>query len=140
MKIQILKTTDINDCIDGYSPVFVENGQISLDAPSNSVSSILVGNSIEEIPYQTLDSFLRQLFQLLRINGELILSGVDVNCLCRDVINGSIDCQTYNTVVYNRKSIYDSKELANKISSAGLFINKIALKGSVYEIHATRSV
>jgi len=140
MKIQILKTTNISDCIDGYSPVFVENGQISIDAPSNSISSILAGNSIEEIPYQMLDSFLRQLFQLLRLGGELTISGVDVNCLCRDMINGSIDCRTYNTIVYSRKSVYDSTELANKISSAGLLVNKIALKGSVYEIHATRSV
>lgn len=140
MKIQILKTSDIGDCIDGYSPVFVENGQINIGAPSNSISSILMNNSIEEIPYSMLDSFLRQAFQLLRLNGELILNGVDINCLCRDMINRSIDCETYNNVVYNRKSIYDSKELANKISSAGLSINKIMLRGSTYEIYAVRSV
>jgi hypothetical protein len=140
MKIQILKTTDINDCIDGYAPVFVENGKVTIDAPSNSISSILMNNSIEEIPYLELNSFLQQVTRLLRLGGELIFSGIDINCLCRDVLNRSITPETYNTVVYNRKSIYDSKELADKIANAGLSINKLILKGSIYELHASRSV
>lgn len=139
MKIQILKTANISDCIDGYSPVFIEDGKVSIDAPSNSVSSILVNNTIEEVPYSELDYFLQQMSRLLRLNGELILGGIDINCLCRDLLNRSITAETYNTVIYNRKGIYDSKELAEKVSSFGLSINKLLLKGSVYELHASRS-
>lgn len=140
MKIQILKTTNIGDCIDGYTPVFVENGIINVDAPNNSISSILMNNSIEEVPYEMIDSFIQKISQLLRLGGELVISGIEINSLCRDVINKVIDCKTLNHVLYNRKSIHDINELHSKLSKCGITITKTVFKGSTYEIHSTRQV
>ena len=137
MKIQILN--NITDCIDGYNPIFIEDNTINLDVPDNSISSILMTNSIEQISYDHINQFLSKLRQLLRKNGKIVLTGVDVNCLSRDLINKVINVSVFNEIVYNRKGIYDSSELASKLLSLGLEIEKILLKGSTYELHAVRN-
>jgi cyclopropane fatty-acyl-phospholipid synthase-like methyltransferase len=137
MKLQIL--TDIKDCIDGYNPVFLDNETLNVDVPDNSVSSILMIGSIESVSYKSLDNLLNTIRRLLRINGKVIINGIDVNCISRDLINRIIDTKTYNEVVFSKNAIYDSKELCNKLSSLGLTIEKITLKGSIYELHASRS-
>jgi len=138
MKIQII--TDIKECIDGYNPILLEEGTFTIDAPENSISSILMLQSIENIPYNMLDNTLRTLRRYLRINGKLVIGGIDINCISRDLINKVIDVKTYNDVIFSKRAIYDSKELFDKISELGLTIDKMTLKGSIYEIHASRSV
>lgn len=137
MKIQILN--NITDCIDGYNPIFIEDNTINLDVPDNSISSILMTNSIEQVSHDHINQFLSKLRQLLRINGKIVLTGVDVNCLSRDLINKVINVSVFNEIVYNRKGMYDSSELASKLLSLGLEIEKILLKGSTYELHAVRN-
>lgn len=140
MKIQILDSSEISNCIDGYSPVLLENGTFDVEIPNNSVSDILINNAIEKVPYSVIDDFLTKITKLLRINGKLVISGVEANCLCRDFLNKLIDCNQLNVVLYNRNSIYDSNELCKKISSLGLVIDKITFKGSIYELYASRPV
>jgi len=137
MKIQVL--TDINECIDGYNPVFLENGNFNVDVPDNSISSILMIGSIENVPYHELDRLFGTIRKLLRMGGKLTITGLDVYCVGRDLINKVIDAKVYNEIIFNRKALYDSKELCNRLSSLGLTIEKIILKGSTYELHATRS-
>lgn len=137
MKIQVL--TDINDCIDGYNPVFLENGTLSVDVPDNSISSILMIGSIESVPYHLSDQLFGTIRKLLRMHGKLTITGLDVHCMSRDLINKIIDCKIYNEIIFNRTALYDSKELCDRLSSLGLTIEKIILKGSTYELHATRS-
>jgi hypothetical protein len=137
MKIQIL--TDINDCIDGYNPVFLENGNFNIDVPDNSVLSILMIGSIESVPYQLSDKLFGSIRKLLRINGKLTITGLDAYCVSRDLINNVIDSRVYNEIIFSRKALYDSKELCDRLSSLGLTVEKIILKGSTYELHATRS-
>lgn len=136
MKIQILK--EISDCIDGYNPVFVENNTINVDVPDNSISSILMINTIELIPYSEINNFLMKIKQLLRLNGKLVITGVDINCLSTDVINKVVDCAVYNEILYSRSGIYDCSELSKKLLSLGIKTDKIMLKGSTYELHAIR--
>jgi hypothetical protein len=137
MKIQVL--TDIKDCIDGYNPIILENGEFNINAPENSISSILMLQSMEQIPYEMLDKTLSMIRRSLRMNGKLVIGGIDINCISRDLINKVIDSKTYNSIIFSKKGIYDSKELSDKIIELGLTIDKITLKGSVYEIHASRS-
>lgn len=137
MKIQIIK--DISDCIDGYNPVFIEDNTISLDVPDNSITSILMINTIESIDYKNIDLFLNKIRQLLRIGGQLTITGVDINCLAVDCINKIIDSAVMNEVIYNRKGIYDSRELSNKLASLGITVEKLFFKGSTYELHAVRN-
>ena len=136
MKIHIL--TDVKDCIDGYNPVFLDNGILNLDVPENSVSSILMIGSLESVPYDKLDNLLIAIRKLLRINGKVVFNGIDVNCISRDMINRIIDTKVYNQVVFSKNALYDSEELSNKLLSLGLTVDKLTLKGSVYELHASR--
>lgn len=137
MKIQILR--DINECIDGYNPVFLENGNLNVDAPDNSLSAVLMIGSIESVPYHLSDKLLGGIRKLLRINGKLTITGLDVYCVSRDLINNVIDSKIYNEIIFNRTALYDSKELCDRLSSLGLTVEKIILRGSTYELHATRS-
>lgn len=137
MKLQIL--TDIKDCIDGYNPVFLDEGTFSVDYPDNSISSIMVIGALENVPYMMLEDFLVKIRKLLRANGNVVINGVDINCISRDLLNRLINTKTYNDVVFSKKALYDSKELCDKLSSLGLNIDKVTLKGSIYELHASRS-
>lgn len=136
MKIQILK--DIQDCVDGYTPVILGDNGIDIDVPNNSVSDILIVNSIENISYDKLDELLMSIKRLLRLNGTVVINGVDINCISRDLINRSIDVKTYNEIVFSKTGIYDSKELCEKLIGLGLTIDKVFLRGSIYEIKAIR--
>lgn len=138
MKIQILNINNLSNCIDGYSPVILENGVLNIDTPNNSVSNILMDNSIEDVPYFAIDDLLNKLTQLLRIGGQITITGIEINCLCRDFTNKLIDCNQFNSIIYNRKGMYDSNELSKKMLSLGLIIEKLILKGSTYELHASR--
>jgi hypothetical protein len=136
MKIQILN--NIEDCIDGYNPVILDDTSLNIDAPENSISEILMINAIENISYNNLDNILITIRKLLRLKGTLSINGVDVNCISRDLINRSIDAKTYNEVIFSKSAIYDSKELCDKLIGLGLSIAKVSLKGSTYEIKAIR--
>lgn len=137
MKLQIVK--NIEDCVDGYTPIIVADNGINIDVPANSVSDILVINTIENIDYNSIDQFLVSIKNLLRLNGKFCINGIDVNYISRDLINRAIDVQAYNSIIFTKKSIYDSKELSDKISKLGLKITKISFRGSIYEIHGIRS-
>jgi hypothetical protein len=76
--------------------------------------------------------------KLLRLKGTLSINGVDINCISRDLINRSIDVKTYNEIVFSKTGIYDSKELCEKLIGLGLTIDKVYLRGSIYEIKAIR--
>lgn len=136
MKIQVLK--NISDCVDGYNPVIIEDGTINLDVPDNSISSIMMINTIEEVPNSNIDNFLEKIKQLLRINGNLVITGIDLNCLCVDIINKTLNSDVFNEILYNRKAIYDCRQLSDKLDSLGIKTEKLLLKGSTYELHAVR--
>jgi hypothetical protein len=136
MKIQILN--DISDCIDGYNPVFLNDGDLNIDAPNNSISNILMIDVIEQIPYENIDKIIKKIRTLLRINGSVTITGIEVNCMCRDLINKNINCATFNGILHNRKSIYDCSELADKLNDVGIQVERVTLKGSTYELHAIR--
>jgi hypothetical protein len=137
MKIHLL--TDIKDCVDGYVPILLSGNEIKLEYPENSITSILFIDGIEQIPYQNIDNFLINLRRLLRIDGKIVIGGVDAGCLCRDLINGNTDLSTFNSIIFSKKSIHDSRELSERFKRLGLKIDKIAIKGAVYELHASRS-
>lgn len=137
MKIQILE--NIKDSIDGFNPFLLQDGNINIDIPDNSATMVLLTNTIESIEYSHLDGMLGLLKKITRKGGNVIIGGIDVNCLSRDLINGFIDVETYNKLVFSKKSLYDSKGLANRLSEIGFTIDKILLRGSVYELHASRS-
>ncbi len=136
MKIQILK--NIEDCVDGYNPIILDDTDLNIDAPDNSISEILIINSIEHLSYHNLDKLLMTIRKLLRLKGTLSINGVDINCISRDLINRSIDVKTYNEIVFSKAGIYDSKELCEKLIGLGLTIDKVYLRGSIYEIKAIR--
>ena len=136
MKIQILK--NIEDCVDGYNPIILDDTDLNIDAPDNSISEILIMNSIEHLSYHNLDKLLMTIRKLLRLKGTLSINGVDINCISRDLINRSIDVKTYNEIVFSKAGIYDSKELCDKLIGLGLTIDKVYLRGSIYEIKAIR--
>jgi hypothetical protein len=136
MKIQILK--NIEDCVDGYSPIILDDVDLNIDAPDNSISDILMINSIENISYNNLDKILMTVKKLLRLKGTLSINGIDINCISRDLINRAIDAKTYNEIIFSKAGIYDSKELCDKLTALGLRIDKVSLRGSIYEIKAIR--
>lgn len=136
MKVQILN--NISECIDGYNPILIDNNDIDLDVPDHSISDVLLINTIESVSYSQIDAFLDKMARLLRINGTIKITGLDINCLLIDYINQKIDCAVMNEILYSRKAIYDCKLLSEQLTARGMKIDKLSFKGSTYELHATR--
>jgi len=137
MKIHFL--TDIQDCVDGHNPIIIDESGIDIDIPDNSVESILLPGTLEQIPYNKLQDSLVKVRKLLRLNGKVFISGVDANCLSRDLINRLVKIEELNQALYARKSIHDVKDLTDKLLALGLQIDKVTLKGALYEIYASRN-
>jgi hypothetical protein len=136
MKIQIL--TDIKDSIDGFNPVFLNENGLSANIAENSATEIIMNGTVELVPYEKLDNILLDLKKLVRKGGKIVMNGVDASCVSRDFVTGIIDIKTYNDVIFSRMSVHDSKQLGNKLKSLGFVIDKILLRGSIYELHASR--
>ncbi len=137
MKIQILQK--IEDSIDGFTPILIDDGNFEIDVPKNSIESILMIDSLEKIKYENLYDTLLKITNLLRLNGELILGGVDIECLSRDLLAGKLSVDEYNQIVFSKNNLCSSYELTEKLKKLGLKINKVTVKGAVYEIQASRS-
>jgi predicted SAM-dependent methyltransferase len=137
MKIHFL--TDIQDCVDGHNPIIVDESGIDIDVPDNSVESILLTGALEQIPYNRLQDSLVKVRKFLRLGGKVFISGIDANCLSRDLINRVAKIEEFNQALYTRKSIHDVKDMTDKLLALGLQIDKVTLKGALYEIYASRN-
>ena len=138
MKIHI--TENVDQIIDGYLMVPIVYGKIDLSSINNNcVTDIIADDTVDSIDCNYIFEFLNILVSKMRINGKLFISGLDLNIISQEIVSGITDYKEYNSQIKNKKAIYPVSEILKALTSLGLNIQTVNIKGNRYEIFCTRS-
>lgn len=139
MKVYI--TDKIDNFIEGYKSIPILYGKIDLsEIPNNGADQIIAINALDSIPYNLLGDFLEQVCQRMRFNCELVLSGVETNILCKQILDGQMNIKDFNNVIFSKRGVYGSKDIIEVLNHYNLEVNSLTFKGHSYEIIATRPI
>jgi hypothetical protein len=132
-------TEHVDKIIDGYQMIPIIYGKIDLSVvPNNAATRIVAVDAMDSIPYNLIPEFLNQVRVKMRMGCELILGGMELSILSKDILNGKINSETFNNMVFKKRAIYSVNDLSNMLTSLGLNINNIVFKGHNYEVAAIR--
>lgn len=138
MKVHVIENTD--QVIDGYTPAIIRNGKIELKCSNHSVDEILCLGIVDKIHARDIDSFLKSLCDILRINGKLVISGKDINIISRHLYFKEINSESLSNIIDDTKTWYSSLEIVDKLRNLGLTILTNEIKGIEYEICSIRKI
>jgi hypothetical protein len=139
MKIYI--TENLDKAIENYIVVPILYGKLDSYLHSiynNSATEIVAIDALDSIPYELLVEFISSVRQKMRIGGKLIIGGIELAALSRDVINGKVSTKDYNELIFSKKGIYRSKDIIDLLTQADLVIEQASIKGYQYEITTIR--
>lgn len=112
----------------------------------SSLKQIIAEDVIGYIEVENLLDTLRHWVSKLRLNGELVITGIDMYEVCREVLNQNINIPTANKILYGEHqhswnfristvTLYDVVSLLNEL---GLKIMEKKLEGINYCIKSRR--
>lgn len=138
MKIHI--TENIENMIEGYNMVPVIYGKIDSISkyPDNSITEIIAIDALDSIPENLLNDFMRQVISKMRIGCRVIFGGIELGLIARNIINGKINSEEFNSIVYSKKSIHSSSDILKILEFSNLNIDSVTIKGNNYEITSSR--
>lgn len=137
MKIHI--TENIEKIIDGYNMIPIIYGKVDLNKiPDNAATEIIAIDAIDSIPHSLLGDFLNQIVRKMRFGCNLILGGVELGLIGRNLINGKLNSENFNELLSSKKSMHSSKDIVDILNQYKLVINNINIRGNNYEITASR--
>lgn len=102
-------------------------------APNSFFTQLLVENGILE---QSDDKFLDKLISKVRIDGKIILKGVECIEVCRRVYYGELDCN--NEYFKNSKNFYSITKLKDIFSNNKWQIDFVGIDNINFDFEATR--
>ena len=137
MKIYI--TEHLDKAIENYTIVPILYGKLDMySIPNNSATEIIAIDALDSIPSELLIDFISAIRQKMRIGSKLIVGGVELSAISRDVVNGKISTKEYNELIFSKKGIYRSRDILDLLQQADLNIENASIKGYQYEITAIR--
>jgi len=137
MKIHIVDKDETH--IEGYEKVEITDNTFSLDKYSNNECSfVLASDCLDLIDYNNITNSLMMIRQKMRIGSTLVIGGTDIRLLCRAVVSGHIDAETFNNMVSNKKSLSEITSISKIVLDLGLSIVTTKISGIHYEIEASR--
>ncbi len=139
MKVQILTTHEKQ--IEGYEKYFASSdlSQISVDLSDNECSFILAPELLSDIPIADYGNTLKILLSKLRMQGELVVGGVELNAFADAVTDSQTEDSYLISVIENCKSMAKVKEICQLIESFGNYKLTWSCNGIRYEIKAQRA-
>lgn len=137
MKIHI--TENIDRVLQGYQIIPILYGKIDLGMiPDNAALSIVAIDAIDSIPANLLSEFFQKVAEKMRFGCNIVLGGLELSSLSKDVVNGKISSNEYNNLVYSKRGVYSVSDILNILAQLNLKIESVLVKGYNYEIKATR--
>ena len=134
--MKIFITDNINLGIDGFETLPVVQGSIMLGKiPRNGCEFILIKNCLDKIK----DDVLQEIVSKMRKDGELSISGHDIKSINRQFYTRQIDKKQFMDLVLDKKNLYSSDEIVNKLKELKLTIVSSTLEGTDYDIKAIRA-
>ena len=114
-------------------------GKIDIDKyPDNSVTEIIAIDAIGSIPVELLSNFLDQVVKKMRMGCTMTIGGIELGLLARNVVNGKVNSETFNGLVFKNRSIFSSVDIVNMLTQRNLVIDNVNIIGNNYEIKTSR--
>ena len=136
MKLQIIE--DESQKIDGFETILASPNLDLGNIPDNSCEVIIAKGALDKMS-NPLDC-LNLVCSKLRSNGSVVISGTELRCFFKNVINGITDESSASAVIGNSLSLSTVGSVKNALRSLGLFIKSSTINGAFYEITAERRV
>lgn len=137
MKIHI--TENIENIIEGYGMVPIIYGKVDLGKyPDNSLLEIIAIDAIDSIPSDLLNNFFNQVISKMRMGCVMVLGGVELGLIARSIVNGKLDSEGFNGLLFKNKSMHSSVDIVKILTSHNLAIDSINIIGNNYEIKTSR--
>lgn len=105
---------------------------------NNSCTDIIVDNIIDYLPYESINKFFQAIVSKLRIDGKMVITGIDAGELSRDILSGKLSPQDYNSIIETSSSISFMSDIISLLHRLSLKVEVATLKGVKYEISAKR--
>lgn len=103
---------------------------------ANSAEKIFGGNILELIDDTYL--FLMLIESKLRLSGEFIISGINIDNICENYLDNIIDIDALNKLIINKKRIFNLQNIISLIKQAGMIPKTIKTDGIYYYISVSR--
>lgn len=138
MKLQVIKNPqDVK--IEGMPHVTIQEVfQGMSHVYDNQCEEILIGDTINSIPFNSIEKFLLLLIKKVRINGTIKISGVNLRALVLGVKNGTIEEKNFNEIIESCISITSPNMVADILRKYNLKIDTIKNESIYYGIEASR--
>jgi len=137
MKMHIVDKGE--ETIAGYSRVEVKDEDVDLgEFSDNECSFILASDCLDLFSHEKVPNLLFKARQKLRMGGKLMVGGTDIRLLARAIINGSIDTQSANNILFNKRSCSEVNDVVKTLEDIGLNVLSMRISGIHYEIEASR--
>lgn len=138
MKINITVTDD--KFISGYNNILLQNlPDESQKIVNNSCNEIIATNIIDYVEQEQIDGLLKLLITKLRMGGSLVISGLNLDIIVRNLLNKTLPESDFNNMIKAVRSIHSRKYVSDLLTNNNLKIYSSVTKGHIYEIVATRS-
>lgn len=106
----------------------------------NSCEYILANSIFEHFEIDNFSSILSLLIKKLRLNGVMILSGLDIKLFAKDIHNDIVDVANISKTLSNKQSVYTTLYMIEKLEEIGLKIMHSKIVNNNYEIFCIRGL
>lgn len=103
----------------------------------NSIEQLFGGNILELVD---CDLFLDLLSNKLRLRGEFIITGINIDNLCEQYLDHTIDINFINQMFVNKKYLYNLPSLIETIKKNKFITKYIKTDGIYYYMVIVRDV
>ena len=134
MKLQIIE--DESQKIEGFETI-ITSQNLNLDnVPDNSCEIIVAKQALDSTA--SAQESLRKICSKVRLGGSVVISGTELRCFFKNVINGMIDENSASVLVGKSLSLSSVDSVKNGLRSLGFFIKSSIINGVSYEVTAER--
>lgn len=136
MKIHIHDENE--NCIDGCLSVTYNELDKLNEIIDNSCEYILANKLFDNLHINNFNPILDLLIRKMRLNGILVISGLDIKLLSKDITNDIINLEDISNIVYSIKSVGTILNMLEAIEKRKLKVITSKIVGNNYEIFCTR--
>ena len=136
MRIALYLSGIIDGSEDGYEYVDISN---IVDIDDASCEEILVGECLDYLSQRK--DFFAEIVKKVRYGGKIVISGLDLNQVGRQITNGAINTGNVSELVYNKRhSISNVYEVAETLTKSGMHVTSKTISDINYSVIAERGV
>lgn len=134
MKLQIIE--DESQKIEGFETIMTSQNLNLDNVPDNSCEIIVAKQALDSTV--SAQESLGKICSKVRLGGSVVISGTELRCFFKNVINGMIDENSASVLVGKSLSLSSVDSVKNGLRSLGFFVKSSTINGVSYEITAER--